>query len=108
MAAVDTIAYHGGAPIASVCSCACASILLASEPDDQLTTGQKHRRASIPRSEPDKGPRVFLRRHERGDPRSPGQSRWAACRCPHLVIFIQREGREREGSWGKAKRCECA
>ena len=42
---------------------------LASEPDDQLTTGQKHRRASIPRSEPDKGPGIFLRRYKRGDPR---------------------------------------
>ena len=61
-----------GAPIVSSCSCAGASILLASEPDAELTTREKHRRAAIPRSERDKGPRVFLRWHERGDPRRPG------------------------------------
>ena len=49
-----------------------APILLASEPDDELTTREKHRRAAIPRSQRDKRPGVFLRRHERGDPRSPG------------------------------------
>ena len=37
--------------------------------------------------------------------RRTGESRGAARRCPHLVIFIQREERGRERGWEKAKRC---
>ena len=50
MAALDTIARRSGARIVSSCFGAGASILLASEPDDELTTREKHRRAAIPRS----------------------------------------------------------
>ena len=37
-----------------------------------------------------------------------GEGRRAACRWPHLVIFIQGEERQRERGWEKAKRRECA
>ena len=50
MAALDTVARCSGARIVSSCFGAGASILLASEPDDELTTREKHRRAAIPRS----------------------------------------------------------
>ena len=40
--------------------------------------------------------------------RCPGEGRGATRRCPHLVIFLQREERERERRWEKAKRRECA
>ena len=50
LAALDTIARCSGARIVSSCFGAGASILPASEPDDELTTREKHRRAAIPRS----------------------------------------------------------
>ena len=50
MAALDTIARCSGARSVSSCFSAGASILLASEPADELTTREKHRRAAIPRS----------------------------------------------------------
>src|SRR5256885_15004198 len=104
MAASGTIARRSGVPIVSSCFGSGASLLLAAEPDDQLTTREKHRRAAIPRSERDKEPRVFLRRDERGDYRRPGEGRGVACRCPHLVVFIQREKHRREPGWEKAQR----
>ena len=50
LAALDTIARCSGARSVSSCFSAGASILLASEPDNELTTREKHRRAAIPRS----------------------------------------------------------
>ena len=50
LAALDTIARRSGARIVSSCFGAGAPFLLASEPADELTTGEKHRRAAIPRS----------------------------------------------------------
>ena len=50
MAALDTVARCPGARSVSSCFSAGASILPASEPDDELTTREKHRRAAIPRS----------------------------------------------------------
>ena len=47
MAALDKIASRSGARSVSVCSCAGASILSASERDDELTAGEKRRRAAI-------------------------------------------------------------
>ena len=47
MAALDTIACRSGARIVSSCFGVGGSILLASEPDDELTTRQKHRGVAI-------------------------------------------------------------
>src|SRR5437868_15470969 len=108
MAALDTIACRSGARVVSSCFGVGGSILPASEPDDELTARKKHRRAAIPRSERGKRSGIFLRRHKRGDSRWTGKGRWAARRWPHVVIFLQRNERERERGWEKAKRRECA
>ena len=50
LAALDTVARCPGARSVSSCFSAGASILLASEPGNGLTTREKHRRAAIPRS----------------------------------------------------------
>ncbi len=50
LAALDTIARCPGARSVSSCFSAGASILPASEPGNELTTREKHRRAAIPRS----------------------------------------------------------
>ena len=49
----------------SVCSCAGAPILPASEPGNELTAGQEHRRPSAGKLERRKGERVFCDRHSR-------------------------------------------
>ena len=47
MAPLGTIASRSGARIVSGCHGGRGSILLASEPDDELTAREKHRRAAI-------------------------------------------------------------
>ena len=55
-------------------------------------------------SESGERPGIFLRRHERGDSRRPGKGRGVARRCPHLIVFIQREERGRKRGWKKTER----